>query len=41
MKIQTLVLSTALILLPVLASPVGAQGMNADMNKMQAHMQSM
>ena len=41
MKIQTLILSTALILAPVLASTASAEGMSGDMSKMQAHMQSM
>ena len=39
MKIQSLLLSTALVLTPAFASAAGGHGM--DMNKMQAHMQSM
>ena len=41
MKIQTLILSTALILAPTFAVTAGAEGMSSDMSKMQAHMQSM
>ena len=41
MKLKTLVLSTALVLTPAFASAAGGHDMNANMDKMQAHMKSM